>query len=97
MTAGKADDEAFLKDLNSRLAKYNIEFKHGMLCFAFFYLLLRRKNATFFLFLESVFSTLDLASFSLTSFFLLSLYYSSLITPAGKGISRPNRFNSEAC
>jgi hypothetical protein len=62
-----------------------------------FLLAFEEKNATFFLFLESVFSTLDLASFSLTSFFLLSLYYSSLITPAGKGISRPNRFNSEAC
>ena len=45
-----------------------------MLCFAFFYLLLRRKNATFFLFLESVFSTLDLASFLLTSFFLLCTF-----------------------
>jgi hypothetical protein len=39
-----------------------------------FYLLLRRKNTTFFLFLESVLSTLDLASFLLTSFFLLCTF-----------------------
>jgi hypothetical protein len=46
VTAGKADDQYFIDDLNSRLAKYNIKFE-GMLYFAFFYLLLRRKTRLF--------------------------------------------------
>jgi len=49
VTAGKADDQHFIDDLNSRLAKYNIKFE-GMLYFAFFYLLLRRKTRLFFFF-----------------------------------------------
>lgn len=49
VTAGKADDDAFLTDLNARLAKYNIHFE-GMLYLAFFYLLLRRKTRLFFFF-----------------------------------------------
>ena len=49
VTAGKADDQDFIDDLNSRLAKYNINFE-GMLYFAFFYLLLRRKTRLFFFF-----------------------------------------------
>ena len=35
VTAGKADDQAFIDDLNSRLAKYNIEFTGTMRVFLF--------------------------------------------------------------
>jgi len=38
VTAGKADDKAFIDDLNARLSKYNIEFQgaRGLLSFLFF-------------------------------------------------------------
>jgi len=77
VTAGKADDQAFLDDLNSRLAKYNIEFtgerergggEEGEIVFCFCF-----KTRTFFrLFLLLLTTTTSLSlSLSLSLFLLL--------------------------
>jgi hypothetical protein len=83
VTAGKADDQAFIDDLNARLSKYNIEFT-GMLLLSF--LDFRRKaekSMTFFLFFRSPL---------FLSFFSLSLSPD----PAGKDVGAPARFANGA-
>ena len=85
VTAGKADDQAFIDDLNSRLAKYNIEFTGTMRVFC---LDLREEfskepDHTFFAYLFSS------SPFSRS----LSLLFSR---PTGKDVGAPARFSNGA-
>ena len=96
VTAGKADDQAFIDDLNARLAKYNIEFT-GVWC-------MRRE---FFWFLETRVFFLSKVFFFFNSrprfflahlsfFFLLSSFSLSLVILTGKSITAPERFANGA-